>query len=196
MKGRFELQATANDFIFSHVNDRRNDFDFSLGLGAFADHLLEGFVVVRTAIWIAGAVFEDGADIDGVSAEYFGPANGSGKKVRVAEGDVGDGDGGACGGGKREAVFGDGEARIGEGGAAYLGKSVEVDEESLGGGDGVEIGDFLEGAAFAALGALPVGAVEKGEAVWVFGAGDGSGDAGVHPTAEQDDGGGLGVVVG
>jgi len=65
----------------------------------------------------------------------------------------------------------------------------------MGGGDGVEVGDFVESAAFAALGTLAVGAVKEGEAVGVCGVGYCSGYARVHTAAEQDDGGGLGVEV-
>jgi len=126
MKRCFELQATANDFTFSHVNDRRDNLDFCIRLGAFVDHLLEGPVIVGAAIWITGAVFEDGADIDGVSVDDFGPANGCREKVSVAERNVSDGDGEGCGGGGRQ-VFGNGNVRVGEGGAADLGENVEVD---------------------------------------------------------------------
>lgn len=194
MKRGFELHAVANDFTFSHVNDRRDNLDFCLGLGSFVDHLLEGPVIVGAAIWITGAVFEDGADIDGVNADDFGPANGCGEKVSVAERNVSDGDGEGRGGGGRQ-VFGNGNVRVGEGGTADLGENVEMDKEAMGGGDGVEIGDFVESAAFAALGTLAVGAVKEGEAVGVCGVGYCSGYARVHTAAEQDDGGGLGVEV-
>src|ERR1700683_1213692 len=88
---RFELCAATDDFAFAHVDDRGGDLDFRFWLGALADHPLEGFVILRAAVGITGTVFEDGADVDGVRVEDFGPGDGGREEVGIAGGDVGDG---------------------------------------------------------------------------------------------------------
>jgi hypothetical protein len=82
---------------------------------------------------------------------------------------------------------------IGQGGTADRAKVIELDDQAPIGGDGVKIGDLGKGAAFAGLGSLAVASVEEGDTVFSV-AGDcfGGADAGVHATAEEDDGGGVG----
>src|ERR1700722_4495180 len=114
--------------------------------------------------------------------------------MRVAERDIGDGDVAAvrgCGGVK--LIFGNGDVLVGEGGPADGAEVIELDDQAAIGGDGVEVGDFDEGAAFAGLRALAVAGVEECDAVFSM-AGDGFGgaDAGVHAAAEKDDGGWVG----
>ena len=115
--------------------------------------------------------------------------------MRVAERDIGDGDVAAvrgCGGVK--LIFGNGDVLVGEGGPADGAEVIELDDQAAIGGDGVKVGNFGEGAAFPGLGALAVPGVEEGDAVFsVTGERFGGTDAGVHATAEEDDGGGFGV---
>ena len=99
---------------------------------------------------------------------------------------------GACGRG-RESLFITELFLVGECGAADGAEVIEMDDQAAIGGDGVEVGDFGEGAAFARVSALAVTGVEKGDAVLaVTRDGFGSADAGIHAAGEEDDGGGFG----
>src|SRR5579871_5249037 len=87
-----QLDALANDFAFSERDDGCLYLDVCLRARAHADEFLKDAIVFGAAIGIAGAVFGDGADINGMSAKDLGPAYGDGKKMGVAKRDVGHGD--------------------------------------------------------------------------------------------------------
>ncbi len=59
-----------------------------------------------------------------------------------------------------ELIFGDGDGLVGEGGAADGAEVIELDDQTTVGWNGVEIGNFVEGAAFARLRALTVACVK------------------------------------
>ena len=68
-----------------------DDFDVSFFRPGF-DDLVEGFVIRRTAIGIAGTVLLDGANIDFSGSQHLGPTYGGGQEMRVAKGNIGDRD--------------------------------------------------------------------------------------------------------
>src|SRR5450755_2224757 len=136
MKGRAELEAFANDGAFFEGDDWRDDFDAGFRTRADANQFLEDAIVFRAAIGIAGAVFSNGADVDGVSADGFRPADRYGKKVGVAKGHVGDRNfGGVLG----VLIFGDFYILVGERRTANGSKVIELDEQTI--FYGVKIGD-------------------------------------------------------
>src|ERR1700722_20049681 len=85
-----QFDAAPDDLAFLQLDDRRDDVDLRFRARAFANRVLKGAVILGTAVGIAGAVFGDCTDIDRIGADGFGPADGDGKKMRVAEWDVGD----------------------------------------------------------------------------------------------------------
>src|ERR1700722_4041465 len=133
MQRSAQFDAAANDLVFLQLDDRRDDVDFGFGARAFANHVLEGAVILGAAIGIAGAVFGNCADVDRIGADGFGPAHGDAQKVRITERNVGDGNfAGArvgVGSGRRvELIFGDGDVLVGEGGAADGAEVIELDD--------------------------------------------------------------------
>ena len=162
MERRTEFNPEADDLPLAEMDEGRDDPDGAVPC-AGADELIEGVVVGRPAIRVAGAILLDRADKDGCRAEDLGPTDGGGKKVRVAEGDVGDGNFGPGAVGRSLIELGlagvrgrggDGDGWVGKGGAADAAeeagtKGKEV-AETDGGGHG------LGGAELAGLGALAI----------------------------------------
>src|ERR1700685_804520 len=110
-----QFDAAADDLAFLQLNDRSDDVDLRFRARDFANHILEGAVILGAAVGIAGAVFGDRTDVDRIGADGFGPADGDGKKMRVAEWDVGDGNFASVRSGWRvELIFGDGDVLVGE----------------------------------------------------------------------------------
>src|ERR1700687_4132542 len=111
------LDAFTNNCAFFQRNHGSYDFDKGFRAGADAYELLEGSIVFRAAIRVAGAVFRDRADVDDTGARGFCPAYADGKKMRVAKGHVGDGDWGDIPTVSRTAdglIFRDGDSGVGE----------------------------------------------------------------------------------
>src|SRR3984885_2365413 len=160
MQRSAQFDAAADDLVFLELDDRRDDIDLRFRARAFANHVLEGAVILGAAVRIAGAVFGDRADVDRVRALGFGPAHGHAEKMRVAERDVGDWNFADVWCGRRvELIFGHGDVLIGEGGSADGAEVIELDAQTTIGRYGVEIGDFGKGAAFARLRALAIAGV-------------------------------------
>ncbi len=97
-----QFNSQPNDLVFAHGDQGCFDPDIALFCTHF-DELIEGIVVGGTAVGIAGAVLLDCADKDDFCAQNLGPAYRGGEKMRVAEGDVGDGN---LGGGSMPASGG------------------------------------------------------------------------------------------
>jgi len=189
MERRRQFKAELNDLAFSHMDEGCEYLDGAVA-GAGSDELLEGLVVGGAAVGIAGAILLDGPDDDVGGAEDFGPADGGGEEVGVAEGDVGDGDGFAywLGVGCVMGRNGDSDVGVGEGGSADLSEDVDAEGQELDAAEGM--GDGAGALEFALLGALAVAEVE-GVGVEVAG-GEGGADGGVHAAGEADDGAGPG----
>src|SRR4051812_11752296 len=90
LQGSAQFKAAPDDLSLTECDERRGDLDASL-FRAHSDHLIKSVVVLRTAIGVAGAVLCDRADVDLLRTEHLGPADRCGKKMRVAERHVGDG---------------------------------------------------------------------------------------------------------
>src|SRR6266404_5899192 len=91
LQGRPQVEATANDLSLAKCDERSRDLDASL-FGADADDLVEGLVVLGAAVGVAGAILRDRADVDLGCSQNLCPTYRRGEEMRVAEGDVGDGD--------------------------------------------------------------------------------------------------------
>jgi len=183
-EGSAEFSALVNDFTFFHVDDRRDDLDVRVGLGADADQLLEDLVIFGAAIGVAGTVFGNSSDVKSASADGFRPTDTDAEEVCVAKGDVGNGNFACTGVG--ELIFGDVDAIVGQRGAADGAEMLEFCDQAL--LNVVEVGDFVEGAAFAQFGALTVGGMKQRDVVWpVALASDSSANAGIHASAEEND---------
>src|SRR3954453_3438408 len=89
-QGRTQLQSAADDLSLAECDEWRGDCDVRC-LVAHADDLVEGVVVLRAAVGVAGAILRDRANINLFRAQHLGPTDRSGKKMRVAERNVGDG---------------------------------------------------------------------------------------------------------
>ena len=113
--------------------------------------------------------------------------------MRVAEGNVGDGDVGA----DLRPGFGHVEGVVGEGRAADLAERLVADHETA--ADAEAVADFGEGALLAGFGALSVGDVQGGDTVGsLLADGQRGADGGVHASGEGDyglDGVGMCVVI-
>jgi len=142
MEGRREFKAAADYLVLTHRDKGCFDTDGAIAR-AGANELLKGLVVGGTAVGIAGAVLLDCTDVDGLGSEDLGPTDGGGEEVRVAEGDIGDGDGSA------DLVLvgrrvGDLDRGVGKGRAADDAEDVNGEREELCelelGGDGAGAG--------------------------------------------------------
>ena len=103
--------------------------------------------------------------------------------MRVAEGNVGDGDLMT----DLRSGFGNVEGVVSEGGAADLAQGLVLDDEAAGNPEA--IADVLEGHALARLGSLAVVNVQSGDCIASMLANSERGaDSGVHSTAEHNDG--------
>ena len=193
MEGRGEFKAAADYLVLAHGDKRRFDADGAVAR-AGADELLKGLVVGGTAVGIAGAVLLDGADVDGLGAEHLCPTDGGGEEVRVAEGNIGDGNAGAdsVGVGPVRRRFGDGDAAVGKGGAADDAEEVDGERKEL--CELEFVGDGAGGLELALLGALAIAEVQGVGLVLLRG--DGGADGGVHAAGEADDGAGCGAAGG
>src|SRR3954468_8721062 len=148
LQGRTQLQSAADDLSLAECDERRGDSDVRC-FGAHTNELVEGVVVLGAAVRVAGAVLRDRADINLFRAQHLGPTYRSGKKMRVAERNVGNGNLFADVGG-----FGDSDVLIGKRRAADLREAAVLDEHARG---NVEpVADFCERFAFACFGALAV----------------------------------------
>src|SRR5450432_3027828 len=135
MQRSAQRAAAADDFAFLQSDYWSDDFDLRLRTRANANYFLERSIVFGAAIGIAGAVFGHGTDVDFARADGFSPADRYGKKMRVAEWDVGDGN--VCGVRAAPArrwlvqfVFRDGYALIREGGAADGAEVIELNDQA------------------------------------------------------------------
>ena len=153
-----ELDALANDFAFLQGDYRRSDFNICFRAGACANQFLKDTMIFRAAIGIAGAVFRDRADVDGVSADDFRPADRYGKKMRVAKRDVCDGDFVGLRMVRNMLMLRDGDAPVGKRGASDSSKMIQLNDQPV--GHMIKIGDGFECLALALLRALPITGVQ------------------------------------
>src|SRR5437763_868364 len=91
LQRRAQLEAAPDDLRLAKCDERSHDLDASL-FGADPNELIESVVVVRTAVRVAGAILRDRADVDLLGSEDLRPTDRRRKKMRVAEGNVGDRD--------------------------------------------------------------------------------------------------------
>src|ERR1700737_4630343 len=126
-----ELDALANDFAFLQGDYRRGDFNMRLGASAHANQFLKYAIIFRAAIGIAGTVFRDRADVDGVSADDFRPAYRYGKKIRVAKRHVSDGYFVRAGAVRDVLMLRDGDVSVGKRGSADGSKMIQLNYHPL-----------------------------------------------------------------
>src|SRR5262252_5192490 len=105
MQRSAELAGLAHDLAFLQRDHGSDDFDLRLWARAYANQFLKDPVVLRAAIGITGTILRHCANINGASADGFGPTHGDGKKMRVAKRHVGDGNFPAAVLGSAEFVF-------------------------------------------------------------------------------------------
>src|SRR5882724_8809527 len=67
-----QVEAAADDLSLTQCDERSRNLDASL-FCTNADHLVEGLVVLRTAIGVAGAVLRDCADVYLPCSQHFSP---------------------------------------------------------------------------------------------------------------------------
>ena len=79
-----EFNTELHDLTLAQPDEWRGNADVA-GLGPLLDERVEGVIVGRTAVGIAGAVLLYRAEEDGTCAEDFSPADGGGKEVGIAE---------------------------------------------------------------------------------------------------------------
>jgi len=181
-----QLDALANDFAFLQADHRRGDFNICFRAGAYANQFLKDAIIFRAAIRIAGAVFRDRANVDGISADDFSPADRYGKKMGVAKRDVGDGDFADVSVVRNVLMLRDGDAPVGKRGASDGAKMIQLNDQPV--GHMIKIGDGFERLALALLSALSITGVQQRD---VFRAvspyGHRRTNARIHAAAEQHD---------
>src|ERR1700722_17532 len=181
-----ELDALANDFVFLQGDHRRGDFNICFRASAYANQLLKDTIIFWAAIGIAGAVFRDCANVDGVSADDFSPTDRYGKKMGVAKRDVRDGDFVGFRMVRNMLMLRNGDAPVGKRGASDGSKMIQLNNQPL--LHIIKVGDGFECLAFALLRALPITSVQQRDvfrAVSLYG--NRRANARIHATAEQDD---------
>src|SRR5262249_20015643 len=104
-------------------------FDARFRTRASANQLLERFIVLGPAIRVAGTVLSNRSDVERARADGFRPTDADAQKMSVAKRDVSHGDG--AGPPRRQVIFRDGHARMGERGTANRGEIVEPDGEAI-----------------------------------------------------------------
>ena len=151
------------------------------------DDFVEGSIILRPAIGIAGTVGLDGADINLFRSQDLGPTDRDGEKMRVAEWDIGNGN--ARGNVRRIVVvcpigvrFGDGDSFVGQSRTPDRAKSLVANHKAI--ADAETVADRLKGAPFAQFGALSVADV-NGRGAMVANR-EGGADAGIHASAEEN----------
>jgi len=145
--------------VLAHGDKRCFDADGTVA-STGTDELLKGLVVSGPAIRVAGAVLFDGSDVDGLGAKHLCPTDGGGEEVRVAEGNISDGDAGAddVWVGPLRRRIGNGDAAVGKRGAADDAKEINGERKKL--CELELVGDGPGGLEFALLGALSVAEVQ------------------------------------
>ena len=168
-----------------HRNQRRHHPDCSF-FGARFHNFIERPIILRPAIGIAGTVRLNRSDVDFFGSQHFRPTDGDGEKMRIAKRDIGDGNAGpAMPEGESLAMrFGNGNARIGEGGSADGAQSFIAHQQPV--ANFQPVADAFEGAPFALFGALPVADMDGGR--MVVACRKRRTNAGIHAAAQQDDG--------
>lgn len=213
MEGRMQFKAEGHNLLLAEMDERGGDFDASVARSG-ANKLPKRFVIRGAAVRITGAVLLDRADEDGARAEHLGPAYGGGEEVRIAEGNVGDGDlhptdvdlsvhpvnedlftGTPVVGapifadGLSFGGFGNRDSGVGEGGASDATEEIDIKVQKI--AEAEAFSDGAGGLQLAALGALPVAEVER--VGIVVAGGKGGADGGIHASGEADDGARAGV---
>src|SRR3954464_3559063 len=186
LQGRTQLQPAADDLTLAECDERRGDSDVRC-FCAHLDELVERVVVLGAAVGVAGAILCDGADVDLFRSQHLGPADGSRKKMRIAEWDVGYGNLFADVG-----RFGDSDVLVRKRGAADLSEAAVLDEHARGDAEAVaDPGERFALAGFRALAVTDVhGCNVRGA---VFARGDGGADSRVHASAEEHHGADAGL---
>src|ERR1700693_4442423 len=154
-----ELDALANDFAFLQGDHRRCDFNMRFRPRAHPNQFLKDAIIFRAAIWIAGAVFRDCADVDGLSADNFSPASCYGKEMRVAKRHVSNGYFAGASAVRNLLMFRDCDAPIRKGGAADGSKMIELNNQPV--LHMIKIRDGFERLPFAVLRPLSVTGVQQ-----------------------------------
>ncbi len=84
-------QTPADDLTFLHANHRGDQLNVRFRPRAHANQVLKHAVILRPAIGIAGAVFGDRTDVNGLSANCLRPAHRNAQKMGIAKRHVGNG---------------------------------------------------------------------------------------------------------
>src|SRR5208337_4024348 len=121
---------------------------------ACAYQLLKHAVVFRPAIGVAGTVFRDRADVDGLGANGLRPAHRDAQKMSIAKRHVGHGNLASTGSRSAQLILWYRNSLIRQGRAADGTEMIQLDDEPL--AHAVEIGNLLERAPLALLRSLPV----------------------------------------
>src|ERR1700730_3852642 len=158
MQRRAEVDALANDCAFLQRDYRRGDFNMRLGAGAHANQFLKDAIILWAAIGIAGAVFRDRADVDGLSADDFRPAYRYGKEMRVAKRHVSYGNFVGARVVRDVLIFGDDDVGVGESRAADGSKMIQLNNQPM--LHMIKIRDGFECLTLAFLRALRVAGVQ------------------------------------
>src|ERR1700730_3737374 len=149
-----ELDAFADDLAFLQGDHRRCDFNMRLRASAHANQFLKDAIIFRAAIGIAGAVFRDRADVDGVSADDFRPAYRYGKKMRVAKRHISNGYFVTTRVGRNVLMLWYGDGAVGKRGAADGSKMIQLNNQLL--MHTIKIRDGFECLPFTFLRSLPI----------------------------------------
>src|SRR3954447_26593203 len=77
LQRRTQLEAATDDLRLAKCDERSHDLDACL-FGADADDLIEGVIVLRTAVRVAGTILRDSSDVDLFRSQDLSPADRSG----------------------------------------------------------------------------------------------------------------------
>src|SRR5882757_5941087 len=90
MQWRAEFNPKAHDLGLLHLYEWCKDANVAF-LRALLNQQVEGVIVGRATVRVAGGVLFDRSDEDGGGADDLCPTDGGGEEVGVTEGNVGDG---------------------------------------------------------------------------------------------------------
>src|SRR5690242_2082237 len=159
MQRRAQLHSFPYNLAFLHRDHWSRDFYSRLWTRSHSHQLLKNLVILRTAIWIAGAVFCDGSDINRARAYRFRPAHRHGKKMRVAKWYVGYGNSASIRPRGSKFIFRHGNLRVRERRSANGPEMIQLHHESM--AHAIEIRDRFERLALALLRALSISRMEQ-----------------------------------
>src|SRR6266700_1189613 len=179
-----KLQAAPDDFAFLQRDDRRDHFYLRLWPRSYAYQILENFVVFRSAIRIARAVFRHRSNVNRARADRFRPTHRHGKKMRVAKWHVRYRNRAAMRAGRAQLVFRYGNLFVCQRGPTNRAEMVELHHQPF--AHAVEIRDVFESPPLAPLRSLPVACMKQGDVSRAMAlTRNRRADAGVHSPAQQ-----------